>query len=136
MNELKKSFAIYEKSKNLLAGPSTFGKSIDQFAYGITPFSLENGEGAYVWDVDGNKYLDTMMSLGALILGYNHPKVNEAIQNQLNKGISFSLTHHLEIEVAEMICERVPSAELVRFAKNGNDATTTAIKCVEAAGKI
>ena len=128
MKKLNNSFKIYEKSKNLLAGPSTFGKSIDQFAYGITPFSLEKGEGAYVWDVDGNKYLDTMMSLGALILGYNHPKVNQAVINQLNKGISFSLSHKLEIEVAEMICERVPSAELVRFAKNGNDATTAAVR--------
>ena len=62
---------------------------MDQFAYGITPYALERGKGAYFWDVDGNKYLDTSMSLAAVFLGYCNPMVDKAIQQQLKKGISF-----------------------------------------------
>jgi len=119
---------MYERSKKVLAGPSTFGKSPDQFAAGITPYALEKGKGAYVWDMDGNKYLDTMMSLGCVMLGYCEPHVEEAIKKQLEKGVSFSLAHSLEIEVAEMLCERYPCAEMVRFGKNGNDATSAAVR--------
>lgn len=112
----------------MLAGPSTFGKGPDQFAHGITPYALESGKGAYVWDVDGNKYLDTMMSLGCVTLGYCHPYVEEAIKKQMERGVSFSLAHRLEVEVAEMLCERIPCAEMVRFGKNGNDVTTAAVR--------
>lgn len=128
MFNLKNSLDYYEKSKEVLAGPSTFSKGPDQFAHGITPYALERGEGAYVWDVDGNRYLDTMMALGAVTLGYRHPQVDDAIRKQLEKGITFSLAHTLEVEVAEMLCERIPCAEMVRFGKNGNDVTTGAIR--------
>ena len=128
MSNLSNSSEYYKRSQSVLAGPSTFGKAVDQFAYGITPYALERGEGAYLWDVDGNKYLDTMMSLGAVFLGYCNPKVDTAIKKQLKKGISFSLAHRLEIEVAEMLCERIPCADMVRFGKNGNDVTTAAVR--------
>ena len=121
-----KSKKIYERSQKVLAGPSTFGKGMDQFAYG--PYVLEHGKGAFTWDVDGNKYIDTIMSLGAITLGHCHPEVEEAIINQLQKGTSLSLTHELEIEVAEMLCERIPCSEMVRFGKNGNDITSAAIR--------
>jgi glutamate-1-semialdehyde 2,1-aminomutase len=128
MRDLTKSKALYSRSQKVLAGASTFGKGPDQFAHGITPYALEKGDGAYLWDIDGNKYLDTMMSLGAVTLGYGHPYVNEAIKKQLEKGSSFSLTHRIEVEVAEMLCERIPCAEMVRFGKNGNDVTSVAIR--------
>lgn len=121
-----KSKKIYERSQKVLAGPSTFGKGMDQFAYG--PYALEHGKGAFTWDVDGNKYIDTIMSLGAITLGHCHPDVEEAIINQLQKGTSLSLTHDLEIEVAEMLCERIPCSEMVRFGKNGNDTTSAAVR--------
>ena len=126
--KLVNSKKLYKLSKSILAGPSTMSKGVDQFAYGITPYAIERGDGAYVWDVDGNKYLETIMALGPIILGYNHPYVNEAIKHQLEKGITFSLSHSLEVEVAEMLCDRIPCAELVRFAKNGNDVTSAAIR--------
>ena len=125
---LNKSKILYERSQEVLAGPSTFGKGVDQFAYGITPYALNRGQGAFTWDVDGNKYIDTIMSLGAITLGHCHPDVEKAIINQLQKGTTMSLTHDLEIEVAEMLCERIPCAEMVRFGKNGNDATTAAVR--------
>ena len=125
---LNKSKKLYERSQKVLAGPSTFGKGVDHFAYGITPYALSHGKGAFTWDVDGNKYIDTIMSLGALILGHCHQDVEKAIINQLQKGTTMSLTHGLEIEVAEMLCERIPCAEMVRFGKNGNDVTTAAVR--------
>ena len=70
---LNKSKIIYEKSQQILAGPSTFGKDVDQFAYGITPYGLNRAEGAYTWDIDGNKYIDTIMALGSITLGHCHP---------------------------------------------------------------
>ena len=128
MRNLNNSSEYYKRSQSVLAGPSTFGKGVDQFAYGITPYALERGEGAYLWDVDGNKYLDTMMSLGAVFLGYCNATVDKAIQQQLKNGISFSLAHRLEVEVSEMLCERIPCADMARFGKNGNDVTTAAIR--------
>ncbi|MGA1870281.1 MAG: aminotransferase class III-fold pyridoxal phosphate-dependent enzyme [bacterium] len=128
MNSLSRSSEYYTRSQHVLAGPSTFSKGPDQFAYGITPYVLEKGEGVYVWDVDGNRYLDTMMALGAVTLGYRYPEVEEAIRVQLEKGLSFSLAHFLEVEIAEMICERIPCAEKVRLGKNGNDVTSAAVR--------
>ena len=128
MSNLSNSSEYYKRSKAVIAGPSTFGKGVDQFAFGITPYALERGKGAYLWDVDGNKYLDTMMSLAAVYLGYCNPIVDNAIQQQLKNGISFSLAHRLEVEVAEMLCERIPCADMVRFGKNGNDVTSAAVR--------
>lgn len=128
MDRLKKSKEIYKRSQKVIAGPSTFSKGPDQFAHGITPYALDRGKGAYVWDVDGNKYLDYISALGYAILGYRHPQVEEAVRKQLEKGFIFSLAHSLEVEVAEMLCERIPCAEMVRFGKNGNDVTTAAVR--------
>jgi glutamate-1-semialdehyde 2,1-aminomutase len=128
MRRLIKSIKSYNKSKNLLAAPSTFSKGIDQFAYGISPYILTRGKGAYVWDIDNNKYIDTIMSLGAIILGHSNEQFNNCLIKQLKKGTTLSLTTELEIELAELIVKRIPCAEMVRFGKNGNDATTLAVR--------
>lgn len=128
MDRLKKSKEIYKRSQKVIAGHSTFSKGPDQFANGITPYALSHGKGAYVWDVDGNRYLDYISALGYAILGYRHPHVEEAVRKQLEKGFTFSLAHSLEVEVAEMLCERIPCAEMVRFGKNGNDVTSAAVR--------
>ena len=125
---LNKSKEIYQRSQKVLAGPSTFGKDIDKFAYGITPYSISKAKGAYAWDVDGNKYIDTIMALGAVTLGHCHPDVDDSVAHQLKKGSSLSLTHELEVDVAEMLCERIPCAEMVRFGKNGSDVTSAAVR--------
>ena len=100
MRRLIKSIKSYNKSKNLLAAPSTFSKGIDQFAYGISPYILTRGKGAYVWDIDNNKYIDTIMSLGAIILGHSNEQFNNCLIKQLKKGTTLSLTTELEIELA------------------------------------
>lgn len=124
---LDKNRNLLARSKKVLASASTFSK-VELFGNGQTPFGLVKGQGAHVWDVDDNQYIDYVMGLGCVTLGYNHPKVNQAISEQLNNGIAFSLPTPLEVEVAEMLIERIPSAEMVRFGKNGNDVTSAAVR--------
>ena len=85
-----------------------------------------------MWDVDGNEYIDFMMGVGPLSLGYAYPKVDEAIKKQLEYGITFSMMHPLEVEVAEMIREIIPNAEAVRYSKTGADVTSAAVRLARA----
>jgi glutamate-1-semialdehyde aminotransferase len=85
-----------------------------------------------VWDLDGNEYIDFINGLLAISLGYNDPDVDAAVRAQLDQGVTFSLPHPIETELAEMIVAAVPSAEMVRYAKNGSDATAGAIRIARA----
>jgi glutamate-1-semialdehyde 2,1-aminomutase len=123
------SDAIYERAKPIIpAGSQTFSKGVTQFVEGFAPKYLHKGKGAYVWDVDDNKYLDYIMGCHPIILGYADPDVNQAVVNQLELGSTFSQMNELEIDVAELLIDAVPSAEMVRFGKNGADATTIAVR--------
>lgn len=119
--------------KTIPLGSQTFSKSRTQYPYGVSPYFVERGEGCRVWDADGNEYLDFIMGLAAVTLGYNDPDVTGAVRRQLDVGTIFSLPHRLEMEVAEAIVEAVPCAEMVRFGKNGSDATSGAIRLARAA---
>ena len=109
-------------------GSQTFSKSRTQYPVGVSPFFASKGSGSYLWDVDGNKYIDLVASLAAVTLGYGDPEINKAVKRQLKKGVSLSLSSKLETVVAEKIIDLVPSAEMVRFAKNGSDATSAAVR--------
>ena len=109
-------------------GSQTFSKSRTQYPVGVSPFFASKGSGSYLWDVDGNKYVDLVASLAAVTLGYGDPEINKAVKRQLKKGVSLSLSSKLETVVAEKIINLVPSAEMVRFAKNGSDATSAAVR--------
>lgn len=113
-------------------GSQTFSKSRTQYPVGISPLYATKGKGAYIWDLDGNKYIDLVNSLAAITLGYGDKKLDSAVRKQLNSGVILSLPSMLEAEVAEMIVELVPSAEMVRFSKNGSDATAAAIRLARA----
>src|SRR5262249_11458074 len=93
---------------------------------------LQRGEGARVWDVDGNAYVDWCMGIGPLVLGYRNPAVDAAIRRQLDDGITFSLMHPLEVDVAERVRELIPNAESVRFSKTGADVTSAAVRLARA----
>ena len=97
--KLYKSKKLYKKSLKKIAAPSTFSKGIDEYLSDISPFAINKGQGAYTWDIDGNKYIDTIMSLGTVILGHSNKIVNQAIRQQLKKGISFSLTTKFAVVV-------------------------------------
>ncbi|MEW5878970.1 MAG: aminotransferase class III-fold pyridoxal phosphate-dependent enzyme [Pseudomonadota bacterium] len=118
--------------KTIPLGSQTFSKSRTQYPYGVSPYFIERGTGSHVWDADGNEYVDFIMSLAAVTLGYQDPDVTDAVRRQLEVGVIFSLPHRLEMEVAEAIVEAVPCAEMVRFGKNGSDATAGAIRLARA----
>jgi glutamate-1-semialdehyde aminotransferase len=110
----------------------TLAKGPGQYVKGIAPIFIRKGKGAHVWDVDGNKFLDYNMAIGPLSLGYAYPEVDQAIRQQLEEGITFSMMHPLEVELAEIIREIIPNAESVRFSKTGADVTSAAIRLARA----
>ncbi len=133
MNKYTKSEEYLQRAlKTVPLGSQTFSKSKTQLPFGVSPFFAEKAEGAYLWDVDGNKYVDFGNSLCSVTLGYNDPDVTAAVSDQLKKGTIFSLAHELEFKVAEKIVEMAPCAEMVRFGKNGSDATAGAIRLARA----
>ena len=130
---MSKSVELFERARRLIpAASQTMSKSYDRFVQGVTPTLVESGKGAYLKATDGKWYLDFGMGLGAAILGYSHPVVNEAIEKQLRQGTLFSLPATLEGEVAEELLRWVPWAEQVRFGKNGTDVTTAAVRLARA----
>ena len=109
-------------------GSQTFSKSRTQYPFGVSPYFITRAEGSHCWDLDGNEYVDFVSSLASVTLGYSDPDVTRAVTEQLQSGVIFSLPHPIEAEVAELICDMVPCAEMVRFGKNGSDATAGAIR--------
>ena len=118
--------------KSIPLGSQTFSKSYQQFPDGASPLFLDRGKGGRVWDVDGNEYVDLVCGLLPVVLGYCDPDVDNAIRAQLDKGISFSLATELETQLAEKLIDLIPSAEMVRFGKNGTDATSAAVRLARA----
>lgn len=128
-----RSTELLARAKLIIPSASqTYSKSYRYYCEGAAPAFIERGEGCRLWDVDGNCYIDYLLALGPITLGYSDPRVNEAIARQLAKGIVFSQPSPLEVELAERIVEIVPSAEMVRFVKNGSDATASAIRLARA----
>lgn len=131
--KFSKSSKYLEEAKRIIPSASqTYSKSYRYFCEGISPAFLSHGKGGHVWDVDGNEYVDFVLGLGAITLGYYNKEVNKAVIDQLKKGISFSQPTKLEITLAEKLIEIVPCAEMVKFVKNGSDATTAAIRLARA----
>ena len=129
----ERSRALRERALRVIPGGSqTLSKGADQFVQGVAPMFLERGKGSRVWDVDGNQFIDYMMALGPIVLGYGDPGVDQAVRDQLDQGMQFSLPHPIEIEVAELLVDLVPCAEMVRFGKNGSDVTAGAIRVARA----
>lgn len=130
----------YKNSEDLLSsalkliplGSQTFSKSLTQLPFGVSPYFVEKAKGAHFWDVDNNKYLDFSSALASVTLGYCDPDVDAAVKKQMEKGVTFSLPHTLEADVAKILIDAIPCAEQVRFAKNGTDATSGAIRLARA----
>jgi len=132
--QFDKSMALYDRaSKTVPLATQTYSKAATNFVLGATPAFLDRGDGAHVWDVDGNRYVDYVGGLLPIVLGYCDPDVDAAIRAQLEKGILFSLATELESELSELLVRLIPSAEMVRFGKNGSDVTTAAIRIARAA---
>lgn len=132
-SRFKKSTEFLKRAEQTIPlGSQTFSKSKVSYPVGVSPLFIERGEGCYVWDLDDNKYIDFVSGLLSVSLGYNDEDVNNAVIKQLQSGVTFSLPHRLEAEVAEKLVELIPCAEMVRFGKNGSDATSAAIRLARA----
>ncbi len=130
----KKSHELFAKAEKIIPlGSQTFSKSSLQYIKGQAPLFMERGQGAHIWDIDGNKYVDFINGLLPVILGYRYKAVDDAIKTQLEKGIIFSMASPLEYELSELLIKHIPCAEMVRFGKNGSDVTTGAIRVARAA---
>lgn len=128
----KRSKALQERAHRAIpAGCHTYSKGDDQFPE-LAPGFIVSGEGAYVTDVDGNRFLDWGMGLRSVILGHAHPRVVEAVIAEVRRGSNFTRPSPIELEVAEQLIERIPCAEMVKFAKNGSDVTTAAVRLARA----
>lgn len=136
MLKLKKSNEYLKRATGLIPALSqTFSKAPYSYVKGAYPVYLKNGKGSHVFDVDNNEFIDYVLALGPITLGYSYPAVNNAISKQLKNGISFSMPHYLEVELSEKLHELIPGAEMVRFSKTGSDAVTAAVRAARALTK-
>lgn len=120
-----------ELSKYIPGGAHTYSRGNDQYPANA-PAILEKGKGAYVWSPDGKKYLDYGMALRAVTLGYSNDRVNQAAFREIEKGVNLTRATTIELEAAKTMVDLVPGAEMVKFAKNGSNVTTAAVKIARA----
>jgi len=113
----------------------TFSRAAPHFVEGVYPSYIESANGSHFTDVDGNEFIDYLCGLGPITLGYNYKPVNDAIINQLNKGILFSLPHRIEVEASELFCKTIPNTDKVKFEKTGSNAVTGAVRAARAITK-
>lgn len=133
MQSMKNSRKLLKTAKNLIPALSqTFSKAPYSYVEGIYPAFLSSGKGSHVFDVDNNEFIDYVLALGPITLGYQYKRVDDAIKNQLKKGILFSMPHYLEVELSKEIESIIPGAEMIRFSKTGSDAGTGAVRAARA----
>ncbi len=131
--DVSKSLELWRRAVEVIPGGSqTMSKRPAGYAFGAYPIYASRGQGARIWDVDGNEYIDYVLALGPITLGYCYPAVDEAVREQLDRGIIYGLLSPLEVEVAELLCETIPCAEMVRFLKGGAEATQAAARIARA----
>jgi glutamate-1-semialdehyde 2,1-aminomutase/spore coat polysaccharide biosynthesis protein SpsF len=123
---------LARSTKSIPLGSQTFSKSHLWYPAGGAPLYVSHGDGARIFDVDGNDYVDLVSALLPVVLGYRDPDVDEAVRRQLNSGMSFSLATKLECQLAEKLCELIPCAEMVQFGKSGTDVTSAAVRLARA----
>ena len=121
------NLALFERAQRVI--PGGVNSPVRAFrSVGGTPYFVARAEGAYVWDVEGKRYTDFVQSYGAIIAGHAHPVIVEAIRDAAGDGTSYGAPTEREVLLAEAICERVPSCEMVRLVSSGTEATMTAIR--------
>ena len=127
-----RSQRAFERARRVLVGG--VNSPVRAFgAVGGTPIIVDRAQGAQVWDLDGNAYTDFICSWGALILGHAHPEIAAALADQAARGTSYGMTTELEIELAEILQNALPSIERIRFVSSGTEATMSAVRLARAA---
>ncbi len=120
---------LYRRALQLIpGGTQLISRRPTRYAQGVSPVYAQRAKGARIWDVDGNEYIDWVSGIGAIILGYCDPVVDEAVRQQIACGTMYSINHELEIELAEELGRTIKCAEMVRYAKCGGEACAIAVR--------
>lgn len=120
---------LFERACELIpGGTQLISRRPSQFAVGVSPVYAASAKGARFIDIDGHEYIDWVSGIGAIILGYADPVVDEAVKEQISGGTIYSINHELEVELAEELVATIPCAEMVRYAKGGGDACAVAVR--------
>lgn len=128
---INRSVEEFAKAKKLI--PGGVNSPVRAFrAVGGQPLFIQNARGPYMWDVDGNQYVDYVLSWGPLILGHAHPGVVEALHQALERGTSYGAPNPDETRLAEMVIDMIPSLEMIRFVNSGTEATMSALRLARA----
>lgn len=124
---MSQSLNLYNEAQQLI--PGGVNSPVRAFnGVGGTPLFIERADGAYIFDVDGKAYVDYVGSWGPMVLGHNHPAVRDAVIKAVNKGLSFGAPTAAEVEMAKLVCELVPSIDMIRMVNSGTEATMSAIR--------
>jgi len=123
-----RSEELFARAQEIVAGGTTQGKAPNTLIPGEYPIYAARGQGATLWDVDGNRFLDWILAYGIIVLGYCDPDVDAAAIGEIRQGFAFPLTRPVQNELAELLVEVIPCAEMVHFFKTGSDTTTAAVR--------
>jgi len=130
--QITRSERLFARARALM--PGGVNSPVRAFqSVGGTPRFIERGQGAYLWDVDGNRYLDYVLSWGPMILGHAHPQVVDAIKAAAERGTSYGAPTALESELASLLIQTFPSLEMLRFVNSGTEATMSVLRLARAA---
>jgi len=133
MKKIKKGPALWRRAKKIIPGGSQLlSKRSELFLPDRWPSYFKKAKGVEVWDLDGNKYIDTCASIGACILGYADLDVNKAVKRVIDKGNTSTLNAPEDVELAELLCQLHPWAKMVRYARGGGEAMTVAVRIARA----
>src|SRR3970040_489797 len=128
---ISRSIELFRQAQDLL--PGGVDSPVRAFrAVGGQPLFIERGQGAYLYDVDGNRYIDYVLSWGPLILGHAHPAVVSALKEAVERGTSYGAPSPLELELARLIQEFMPNLAVLRFVNSGTEATMSALRLARA----
>jgi glutamate-1-semialdehyde 2,1-aminomutase len=123
-----RSEELFARAQEIIAGGTTQGKAPNTLIPGEYPIYAARGRGAMLWDVDGNRFLDWILAYGIIVLGYCDPDVDAAVVQEIREGFAFPLTRPVQNELAELLVQTIPCAEMVHFFKTGSDTTTAAVR--------
>jgi glutamate-1-semialdehyde 2,1-aminomutase len=128
-HSVARSLELHRRAAELIpGGTQLISRRPSLFANGVSPIYARRARGARFWDVDGNEYIDWVSGIGAIILGYCDPVVDEAVVQQLRQGCATSINSELEVELAEELVNLIPCAEMVRYGKTGGEACAIAVR--------
>jgi glutamate-1-semialdehyde-2,1-aminomutase len=123
-----RSEELFAEAQKIIPGGVTSARHPSKFVPGAYPIFMNRGRGCHVWDVDGNEYIDWVMSFGPVVLGHCHPRVEKAVRRCLDDGFCFTMVHPSQNELAFELAATIPCAEMVKFFMSGSDATSAAIR--------